>query len=364
MKSKSAVSKKASAKAAIAEVMGNITNPLGILFFCDYGKLEEVAKGFREAYPNTPCIGTAGRCYCNKTIDDQGILVATIITDGASVHAGAIKHLDSSPMSDLNALRDSIKAVSPGTDNTVCIEFCTNNEERLVSTLDILLSKHKIKLAGGTAFGQPEGATSKVAVNGRLLENACAYILIKNATGKAGVYKENIYTRGDHEVHIATKVNRATKELVQLDGRAAADVYSQDTGVSRAQIVDNVLQQPLGRVLGDEVFICSMYDIGSNGSLVNYKQFSENDAVTVLELHDYREIIEETKRELKSTYRSISTMISFNCIYRYLLFEQEGFTGSYLGTMSEIGDFVGYIAGGEQYNHQHVNQTMVCAVFE
>ena len=29
MKSKSAVSKKASAKAAIAEVMGNITNPLG-----------------------------------------------------------------------------------------------------------------------------------------------------------------------------------------------------------------------------------------------------------------------------------------------------------------------------------------------
>ena len=32
--------------------------------------------------------------------------------------------------------------------------------------------------------------------------------------------------------------------------------------------------------------------------------------------------------------------------------------------MAELGNHVGIIGGGEQFNNQHVNQTMVCAVFE
>ena len=59
-----------------------------------------------------------------------------------------------------------------------------------------------------------------------------------------------------------------------------------------------------------------------------------------------------------------SFIFSVNCIYRYLLFQQEKYLDEFLKLLSGVGPVVGYIGGGEQYNRQHVNQTMVCAIFE
>ena len=364
MKSKSGISKQADVKTAVEEVFAGVVNPKGILFFCDYNRLEGFSNLLKEKYPGAQCIGTAGRTYFNGTVDDDKIFVATAFTAEAEVRAGVMKHLAKVPLSDLNNLEQCLKDVSPGDGDTVCLELCTNHEERLVSTMNISLSKYKVSLVGGTVFGQPDGKAAKVNVNGTLYENACGFMVVKNLHGKVHVYKENIYAKADFPTHVATKVNRATKELIQLDNRPAVEVYANDTGVARDQIVGNVFQQPLGRVLGDDVYICSMYDIGKDGSLVNYKQFGENDAVTILQLQDYKEIVSDTKDEIRRKNASCETMISFNCIYRYLLFENEGYTKSYLESMAEVCDNVGYIAGGEQFNRQHVNQTMVCAVFE
>lgn len=364
MKSKSGVSKNSNVIAAIEEVLNGVSDPAGILFFCDYSRLEQFSQAIREKYPNVQFIGTAGRTYCNDTIDDKNIFVATAFCTEAKVFAGVMKHLATAPLSDLNNLETGLRAIDSKKDDTVCIELCTNHEERLVSTMNVVLSKYGVDLVGATTFGQPEGKAAKVCVNGELFENSCAFLLVKNLNGKVYTYKENIYAKADFPTHVATKVNRETKELVQLDNRPAAEVYASDTGLSRDQIVGNVFQQPLGRVLGDDVYICSMYDIGKDGSLVNYKQFGENDAVTVLQLQDYRQIVEATKDEIRDNCNKISTMVSFNCIYRYLLFEQEGFTGDYFSSMAQLCDNVGYVAGGEQFKRQHVNQTMVCAVFE
>ena len=364
MKSKTCVSTKPAAQAAVDELFSGISQPKGIIFLCDYSRLEEISGILHRKYPDVPTIGTAGKCYLNTTIADSSILVACIFLSDAVVSCGVMRYLSTDPMSDLNHLTASLNAISPGRDNTICIEFCTNHEEKLISTMNIALEKYGTPLAGGTVFGTPEGKTSLVTVNGKSYADACAYAVVKNTNGKAAVYKENIYGRGSDNMHVVTKVNIANKELIQLDGRPAADVYSAETGIGRSDIVGNVLTQPLGRVLGDDVYICSQYAIGSNGSLICYKQSNENDTINILKLLDYRDIVEDTKNEIKASSRSISTVISFNCIYRYMLFEQEGYTQDYLKTMSALGGYMGYIAGGEQYNHQHVNQTMVCAVFE
>ena len=68
-------------------------------------------------------------------------------------------------------------------------------------------------------------------------------------------------------------------------------------------------------------------------------------------------------RALRSPSRP-SLIFSVNCIYRYLLFKDQGYLTDFLTGMSKLGPFVGYIGGGEQFNRQHVNQTMVCAVFD
>ena len=164
--------------------------------------------------------------------------------------------------------------------------------------------------------------------------------------------------------HIATKVNLAKKELISLDNRPAADVYANELGISKNQIIDNVLEAPLGRVVGDEVFISSMKEIGSNGSLINYKRLNENDTVTVLKLMDYDEINQETRRAIKADGSKISLVFSVHCIYRHLLFSQRNHLQDFLKDMGTLGTHVGVVGGGEQYKNQHVNQTMVCAVFE
>lgn len=43
--------------------------------------------------------------------------------------------------------------------------------------------------------------------------------------------------------------------MIELDGRAAADVYSNEVGVPKDKIVENVFNNPMGRAVGDEVYI-------------------------------------------------------------------------------------------------------------
>ena len=60
----------------------------------------------------------------------------------------------------------------------------------------------------------------------------------------------------------------------------------------------------------------------------------------------------------------ISLVVSIDCIYRYLLYDGEGYFATYAKDMASLGNHMGVVGGGEQCNNQHVNQTMVCAVFE
>lgn len=366
MKSKIGTSRNSQPAAAVKEAVSGIVNPLGIIFTTtDYSALQEISSELMKIFPETPMIGTTGICYAGNTIAEKNLLVVTAVTDGARVSAGVIKHLATAPLSDLPVLSDAISKVRPGNDDTVCFEFCTNDEEQLVSTLNVELEKNKISLAGGTVFGVPEGAESEVTVNGKLYPNACAFMIIKNTTGKAYVFRENIYARDEkHIAHVATRVDLKSKKIISLDKRPAADVYSEETGIPKSAIVDNVLERPLGRAVDKDVYIFSPYEVGSDGSITCYKRINEDDTIYFLKLTDYKEVEEETLKEIRSSISKPSLVLSVNCIYRYTLFNKENYTGTLLQNLSSLGNQSGYIGGGEQYKHQHVNQTMVCAVFE
>jgi hypothetical protein len=367
MQSRTVVSGKGNCQDALSEVYSQIgAEPVGIIFCCEYDWLEEVSSALKKRYPAAQVIGTAGIFYLNADIHDNKGLMVTAITSEAAVEAGVIKHLSTAPLCDVRKLDASIRKISPSSDNTICFEFCTNDEEVMVSTVNMVLSNKKIPLIGGSVFATPQGKTSYVSVNGKLYANSCAYMLIKNLNGKVHTYRENIYAPAGGPAHRATKVNLKNKELIELDHRSAADVYSQETGLDRSKIVDNVLQQPLGRLVGDdEVYISSMYEIGSGGSLINYKRINLNDTMYILKLQDYKEINRNTAATIHSDVPNPGLVLSVNCIYRYLLFSQEGYIKTFLGdVMGTVGAFPGYVGGGEQYQNQHVNQTMVCAVFE
>lgn len=366
MQSKIGISRKQSPAEAVAEAVSGISNPLGIIFTTtDYNGLEETAKELTDRFPDAEIIGTSGTCYAGETISEKNLLVITAITGQAVVSCGVIKHLATAPLSDLDNLQDSITKVKPGNKDTVCFEFCTNDEEQFVTTMNIETDKRGIGLIGGTVYGVPAGQKSKVVCRKRVLTNAAAYMVIKNTSGKAYVFRENIYERDENAIpHVATKVDLKEKRLIELDGRPAAEVYSSETGISRNEIVNNVLDRPLGRAVANDVYISSPYEVSSDGSIKCYKRLNEDDTVYILRQLDYRQVNDDTRHMIKSTVPSPSLVLSVNCIYRYMLFNQQGFMPEFLKNMGALGPHAGYIGGGEQYNHQHVNQTMVCAVFE
>lgn len=363
MKSVVKVSQSSVVDDAIAEATSGISTADGIIFMSDYGRLEQFSAKLSQIYPDIDIIGTAGTVYFGNTIDDKNILIVTAITGDASLSGGVLEDVAKMPLRHMYRLSDSVKKVDPGDDDTVCIEFCTSNEEVLVSSLNVILDPEGIGLAGGTVYGAPDGKPSLVSYNGKVYDDACAYMIIKNKSGKAYVIRENIYDKGDGPEHTATKVNLANKELIELDNRPAADVYMEETGVSKGEIVDNVMKAPFGRVIDNDIYVSSMNGVTASGSITNYKRINQSDSLCILKLLDYREINQDTRDEIRGLVARPSLIFSINCIYRYLLFQDERYLDEFLSDMSNVAPFVGYIGGGEQYNRQHVNQTMVCAVF-
>lgn len=362
MKSIIGKSNQSSPDAAVIEATGNLSNPSLIIFIAPYERLSRTAELIHEKYANIPSIGTLGTTLVNGVVSESETIVIGL--HDIVVSADLIERLSQCPVSHISHLEKNIKAVSPNKENTVCFEFCTGEEERLVTTLNAGLERYKISLVGGTVFGQPDGVASVVAYNGKLYEDACCYAIVKNTTGKVKVYKENIYENKNNIFHYATKVNLNTKGLIQLDHRPAHEVYSEELGIPKDKIIDNVLVNPMGRAVGDEVFISSMREMTPDGTINNFKRINENDTICFLSLMDYEEVGKRTRERIIKEFRNVSLVLSFDCIYRYVLFDKKGYINKHATNMASLGPHVGIIGGGEQYNNQHVNQTMVCAVFE
>lgn len=355
---------KGNPQSAVLAATQGLTDPSLIIFMAPYEQAADVAAILKEQYPLALSIGTIGTSLVNGSVSDSQVVVTAFFKDTA-ISAGVIENISKCPVLAVSELEKNVSQVSPGRENTVCIEFCTGSEEMLVTTFQSVLENKGVQLAGGTVFGVPEGKPGIVAYNGRVYEDACAYAIIRNTTGRVKVYKENIYQkRADGVAHFATKVDVAKKVLVELDGRPAAEVYSREIGIPKEKIVDNVLINPMGRVVGEQVFIASMMSLEANGSIQNYKRINKNDCMYFLELGDYEKSENKTRNRIQSEMKNISLVLSIDCIYRYLLYGQKDYFGTYAKGMAALGKHAGIVGGGEQFNNQHVNQTMVCAVFE
>ncbi len=354
---------KGSAGTAVEEATKGLSAPKGIIFITTYDALSETAALLAARFPGVSSVGTSGYGLANGTVGED-ILVVLGLFEDAVVSCGVIPGISECPVAAIGDLEKKIAQVNPGKDNTVCIEFCTGSEEKLITTFTSCLKEKGVQLAGATALGAPEGKPALVACNGAVYADACAYALIRNTVGRARTFKENIWQKGSTISHFATKVDTDKKSIIELDGKPAASVYSQELGIPRDKIIENVFQNPIGRVVGDQVYISSMKELGANGEILNYKRFNKNDCVYFLELGDYRAIEQATRDNIRSQMKTVSLVFTIDCLHRYLLYQKDRYFSTYAEDMASLGKSCGLVCGGEQYNNQHVNQTMVCAVFE
>ena len=302
-----------------------------------------------------PSIGCIGMCY-DTAVVEKGVGVVAFTGD-IKAAANVIEEVSVMPVKYIERLEKDVQKIGASEKDTVCIDFCSGNDACVLTTLYSVLGKKKIQLMGGT------GDAGLVSANGRICQDADAYALIRNESGKVKVYKENLYRPMKGTRFIASATDPAKYYVGQLNGKPAKQVYQDTLSINEKDIATQTFRNPLGKMNGQDMCIISIKEVSGSG-LCCFRQVNDSDVLMLLEIQDYQKIAEQTIAAIRQDFQHVAGIFSVNCMFRYLLFSQENNMDHYLKLMHEAGEHAGLIGFGEHYNRQFVNQTMSCVVFE
>lgn len=339
----------------LKEAVRGISKPQLLMLFSNGDQFEAHVKELEEMYPGIPSIGCIGMSYDTKVVE-KGVGVVAF-SDGVIAAANVLEEASTMPVKYIGRLEKDVNQVKSSQADTVCIDFCSGNDACVLTTLYSVLKRREISLVGGT------GDAGKVSANGKIYEDAVAYALIKNQNGRIKTYKENIYHQMENYRFIASQTDKSKYVLGALNGKPARQVYQDILQVTEQEITTQTFQNPFGKLNGDDTCIISIKEVSGN-ALTCFRQVNDSDVLVLLELGDYREIVNNTISTIRQDFPKISAIFSVNCLFRYLLFTQNHYMQGYLNDMGKLGNHVGLVGYGEHYNNQFVNQSMTCVVFE
>ena len=349
---------------ALENAIQAVQSPQMILFFSKPGTLEEAAMFLAEKFRDIPTLGICTISVLHDGIVDEPDILLMSFEEEYEVACGLIRDLNECPVQHIYRFKKYVEFIQAGQEDTVCLEYCTGHEEMLVTTLNAMLDKYNIPLMGSTAFeGLEHMGKAQVAFCGDVYRDACIYALIRCKHGKIRTYYENIYMRTDFQLHQVTKADVDTRSIIELDGRPAADVYCDAVMVPREDIIKMNQRYPFGRVLGKRIFVADVSEILPDGTLRCNKRLNPNDAICFMDYGRYREVAMETIEKIQKENPNRYFTLSGDCVHRYWLYQDEKFLDQHAKNLNLLGSYAGNICGGEQYHHQHVNQSLILTVF-
>lgn len=335
-----------------------------IVYCSDYNRFDDISKQLRKALPKANAIGTTGYMFNEKGSFEAGVSATGFTDDEVEVYVGTLRRVDSCPIKYLPGLIWTVDEINKRYKDNLCIEFSTGHEERVVSTMKVSLEMVGMRLLGGTAGNVPEGQPKKVAMNGKVLTDCAVYAVIGSKMGRIDIYKENLF-HPRKKTHIVTRVSDDCRTIYEIDGRKAMDVYEEELGYTSATVSEGVYENPLTRIVGTDNYITAIYSFNDDRSISTYKNIQRNDMISFTDIDvDYKGYINSNMNQAISG-KNVAGILSVNCILRYLYFENNQYTADYAKLMNRAanGNHFGIVGDGEQYVEQHVNQSMVCAVF-
>lgn len=339
----------------LSEAVRGLDRPQFIMLMSNSDQFEAHVKALETCYPGVPSIGCIGMSYDTRVVENGVGVVA--FSDGVDVTANVLEQVSTMPVKYIRRLEQDLVKINAASSNTVCVDFCSGNDACVLTTIYSALKQRGIQLVGGTGDG------GKVSVCGRVYEDATAYALVKNNGGRVKTYKENIYRQmGDYRF-IASNTDRANYIIGSLNGQPAKQVYKSILHVTDQEILTQTFKNPFGKLNGDDTCIVSIKDVSGN-SLACFRQVNDSDVLNLLELADYRKVVQETIETICRDFPRRSAVFSVNCLFRYKLFSEQGYMQQYLQEMAVLGSHAGLVGYGEHYNNRFVNQSMTCVVFE
>ena len=304
----------------LAEAVRGLDRPQFIMLLSNHAQFEAHVKNLEALYPGIPSIGCIGMSYDTGVVE-KGVGIIAFL-DGVAAAANVLEEVSTMPVKYIERLKQDVKTVNGSSRDTVCIDFCSGNDACVLTT--------NIPLVGGT------GDAGKVSANGKVYEDAVAYAMVKNNNGRVKTYKENIYHQMGNYYFIASKTDKANYIIGELNGHPARQVYQDILHVTEKEILTQTFKNPFGKINGDDTCIISIKEVNGN-ALTCFRQVNDSDVLIMLELGDYKAIVKETIETIKRDFPKRSAVFSVNCLFRYLLFNDNHYMNEYLQEMASLG---------------------------
>lgn len=339
----------------LTEAVRGLGNPQFIMLFSNKEQFESHVHELEKLYPGVPSIGCIGMCYDTNVVENGVGVIA--FSEGISAAVNVLEEVSVMPVKYIDRLMQDVKRVNGSSEDTICIDLCAGNDACALTTIYSVLKHRGISLVGGT------GDDNRVSANGRVYEDAVAYGLVKNQGGRVKAYKENIYQQMKDYRFIASQTDKSRYLIGALNGQPARKVYQDILHISEQEIQTQTFKNPFGKLNGNDICIVSIKEVVGD-SLICFRQVNDSDVLVLLQLGDYKATVKNTIRMIQRDFPRISAVFSVNCLFRYLLFNENHYMQEYLNEMSVLGSHAGLVGYGEHYNNRFVNQSMSCVVFE
>ena len=361
-------SAKHDAKEAFRDVVSQMesTSPLLILFFSDIENFPFYSQELYKAFPKAEIVGTTTYVVLSSLGHDKSALTVLAVYEGVECAGGVIEDVTRYPAKHKNVIIDSIARLS-GFDHCCCFEVTTafgSCEEIVQDTFKSVLEEIGIPVFGGSAGNDSNSTESYVSYNGVLYREACAYVLIRNLHGRIRIFRENLY-RPTNKVFYATDVDCEERKVYEFDDKPAAKVLAKALGVKQEELPSLLPKHPLGRMTDGEIYITEHNGMTEDGALTYFARIYNHTKVTLLTADEPEKVWENTIERIHEDINDFRFMIIVNCLSRSKLFEQSNQLDAFSEILhNELGEYVGFSGYGEQMNYEHLNQTMLVAVFE
>lgn len=352
---------------AVQEIQSKFvtSQPKVVLYFASSSyNPQEIAPAMDAAFPGATVFGctTSGEIISGKMAKRSIVVMGfgdDIIGD---VNIQIVQNIsaEDNVRQAFNAFENYYKTPALGLDSSkyVGIVICdglTRAEEKIIDSIGNLTD---VTFIGGSAGDDLKFEKTYIFANGKAYSNAALLALLKPVGIFDFIKTQSFY--GTNKKLVATKVDEASRTVIEFDNKPAVEAYADAIGHSVATVTEIFMRHPLGLMVDEEPYVRSPQQV-TNGSITFYCNVKEGMEMSILEstdiIADTVAAIEEKKKELGN----IKAIVNFNCILRTLQLESQGRCQQYGEIFTKI-PMIGFSTYGEAYI-AHMNQTATMLVF-
>ena len=293
-----------------------------------------------------------------------------MICDKTKVKATLIKDAVKFPVLEKNKISTAAKAcgISCGDPNShkngFAMTFINGNhniEEMVLSMFYAVIQNDQFQLVGGSAGDDLKFEETLVSLNGEITSKGAVIVFVKTLN-PFKIIKENIYHPIGESI-VLTDVDIENRKILKIDNKNPMDVLAQKIKIPKQRLGDHLLEYPLGRVIGDERYICSFKNFDEQGNLYSYINVMPNTKLEILKSSNVMETVEDTCRNIQEEMSNVKFVFFINCILRTLDVQNMNQCSLIAKTYEKyFSSFCGFSSYGEQYNKLCLNQTLVMIV--